>query len=100
MYALQKLAEITYDDFLTEVAARVVENSTTNNDTTQTDTTPELITASEALRYTGKGATDLWAGIKSGTYPAPVTLPGKARRWRKQDWQQWHQRNVTDWHKQ
>ncbi len=98
--AIQAFAQMSFDDFLDAIVNRLDERQESKDvasDREQEYGESPLIGPSEALMFTGKGETDLWKGIKSGMYPAPVTLPGKYRRWRRQDWQKWQQNNTAEW---
>lgn len=97
MLAMQALTQMSLEDFCDVIASRVVQQTETATQVYEQYDNLELITPTEALKYTGKGSTDLWAGVKKGIYPAPVSRPGKARRWRREDWIIWQRENSNRW---
>ena len=97
MLAMQALTQMTLEDFCDAIASRVIQQQGTTTPANGQYDNLELITPTEALTFTGKGPTDLWAGVKKGIYPAPVSRPGKARRWRREDWLSWQRENTNRW---
>lgn len=102
MNALAAQSEITLDELIDRIAERVIEKMPAAQqrkldysiDAEDPDAT---VTADEALKFTGKGETNLWEGVKKGVYPAPVTPPGKARRWSRKAWLEWQEKNQKKW---
>ena len=96
MLAIEALARMTIDDFCDAIAAKVAQQAESTTPASEEYDNSEIIGPGEALTFTGKGSTDLWLGVRSGMYPSPVTKPGKARRWRRVDWEDWQQHNGND----
>lgn len=101
MNALAAQSEITLDELIDRIADRVVEKMPTAQQKLDYSVDAEdldaTVTTEEALKYTGKGGTNLWEGVKRGLYPAPVTPPGKARRWSRRAWLEWQRKNQAKW---
>jgi predicted DNA-binding transcriptional regulator AlpA len=52
---------------------------------------PTYVRATYLLRRYNVSRATLWRGLKRGTYPAPLYLPGGQRRWRLADLEAWEQ---------
>lgn len=73
------------------------------NEQTQHGTTPATAKPGRLLRLPavmercGLGRSSIYAGVKNGTFPAPVRLSARAIAWREEDTDKWVSERVTTW---
>src|SRR3546814_6620355 len=67
------------------------ENLSTQSSSTVGYSIPMFYRMREVLRMTGLSRSTLYRRIADGTFPAPVSLGGSAKGWRRSDLEEWEQ---------
>src|SRR3546814_7989909 len=71
------------------------ENLSTQSSSTVGYSIPMFYRMREVLRMTGLSRSTLYRRIADGTFPAPVSLGGSAKGWRRSDLEEWGSEEHT-----